>query len=99
MIFVIVRAQQSSRRQQKYFGNWAWRPYLNISLENPNLLSDEVIKHIIIASFYDEEVPGVYYEKYFGLAENEVFEFDYAKKYQDEKTGRIRFEKYRRISL
>jgi len=99
MLFVIVRVLQSSKKQEKFFGEFAWRPYLNIVFKNPNLFNEEIIRRIIVASFYDEPVEGVRYEKYFDLEENEVFEFDYAVKFWDSNLGKFRFSKYRRISL
>ena len=99
MLVIMVRVQQSTKKQEKYFGSFGWRPYLNIRLENPNLFSEELIKHVIFKSFYDEPIKGVEYDKYFDLEENDAFDFDYAIKYWDDSIKRFRFSKYRRISL
>ncbi|RKZ06889.1 hypothetical protein DRQ25_12885 [Candidatus Fermentibacteria bacterium] len=97
---IIVRARQSSRAQQVYFGTRAWRPYLFIYLKNPAVPpSDSLVHDVIEASFYNEPVQGVDYQKIFNLIENEVFEFSYAMVYYDKHRRRYHYSRYIPIHL
>lgn len=79
----VIRAKKSSDKQSRFFGAFgAYRPYILIRGLSYSVMSDELIKKIINASFEDAIVIGIEYKKFFNLEYNSVFEFDYARAYR-----------------
>lgn len=92
----MVRVRKSSEEQQKYFGNFAWRPYLNIYIEQESIAPNEdLVREAIKCSFVNEPLEtGAHYEKYFDLDEGEAMEFAYARILKYPNSDKHHYEKF-----
>lgn len=96
----MIRARKSSPRQIPYFGEYgAYRPYILLRVPPEMIVTNELVKQVIDASFEEEMVRGVGYRKQFELGQNDVFEFDFARVYVNPKTRAFEYEKFIKIKV
>ncbi len=96
----MIRARKSSPRQIPYFGEYgAYRPYILVRVPTGMIVTDELIKQVINASFDAETIKGVGYRKQFELGPNDTFEFDFARVYVNPKTRAFEYERFIKVKV
>lgn len=96
----LLSAKKSSEKQARYFGKYgAWRPYLIIMVDKTQLVDDELMLQILQASFNNEIVQNVNYEKKFELDPEDTFEYQYARMYFDNFSDHPHYSKFRRLDV